>query len=116
MPPQGIDQLGPLPQQKIARAMLHQPTLLLSRFDPYKAHGRPANRLTDRFGVGRIVLVALDVSPHVPRRHQSNFVTELGQLARPMMRRGTGLHANQAWRQRREELHDLTATTAASIP
>jgi hypothetical protein len=29
MRPQCIDHLGPLPHQKIARSMLHQPTLLL---------------------------------------------------------------------------------------
>ena len=33
MRPQGIDQLGPLPHQKIARSMLHQLALLLGRFD-----------------------------------------------------------------------------------
>ena len=36
MPPQGIDQLGPLPHQKIARPMQHQTALLLCRFDLYK--------------------------------------------------------------------------------
>src|SRR5262249_50195101 len=36
-------------------------------------------------------------------------VTTLRQLARPMMGRGTGLYADQARRQRREELHYLTA-------
>ena len=40
MRPQGIDQLGSLPHQKIARPMLHQAALLLRRFDLYKTHGR----------------------------------------------------------------------------
>jgi hypothetical protein len=31
MRPQRIDHLGLLPQQKIARAMLHQPALLIGR-------------------------------------------------------------------------------------
>jgi hypothetical protein len=33
MRPQSIDQLGPLPHQKIARPMQHQTALLLRRFD-----------------------------------------------------------------------------------
>jgi hypothetical protein len=36
-------------------------------------------------------------------------VTELRQLTRPVVRRGTGLHADQAPRQPLEELHHLTA-------
>ena len=65
--------------------------------EPARRHPN-ANRLADRFGVGRVVLVALDVSLHVFRRHQPNLVTELRQLTRPIMRRGTGLHANEAGR------------------
>jgi hypothetical protein len=60
MRPQSIDQLGPLPHQKVTRAMQHQSTLLLDRFDLNKTHGRPAYRLADRLGVGGIVLVTLD--------------------------------------------------------
>jgi hypothetical protein len=41
--------------------MLHQPALLLGRLRPHKSHGGAANRLADRFGVGRVVLVALEV-------------------------------------------------------
>jgi hypothetical protein len=36
-------------------------------------------------------------------------MAELRQFARPVVRRSTGLHANQAGRQRREELQHLTA-------
>jgi hypothetical protein len=109
MRPQRIDHLGLLPQQKIARPMLHQSTLLIGRLRLYKSHRRPANRLADRFGVRRIVLVALDVGLHVFRWHQTNLVTQLRQLTRPIMRRGTGLHADQAGRQRRKKLQHLTA-------
>jgi hypothetical protein len=52
MRPQSIDQLGPLPHQKVARAMQHQLPLLLDRFDLHKSHGRPPYRLADRM-VGR---------------------------------------------------------------
>ena len=77
MRPQSIDQLGPLTHQKVARAMQHQLTLLLDRFDLNKTHGRPPYRLADRLGVGGIVLVALDVGLHVFRRHQPHLVAKL---------------------------------------
>ena len=83
MRPQCIDQLGTLAHQQIARSMLHQPALLLGRLDPHKAYGRTSDRLADRLGVGGIVLVALDVSLYILRRHQTNLVTELRQLACP---------------------------------
>ena len=60
MRPHGIDYLGPLPHQKIARDATST-ALWLGRFDLYETHGRPPRRLADRLGVGRIVLVALDV-------------------------------------------------------
>ena len=44
MRPQGVDDLGALAYQHIARAMLHQLTLLFGRFDPHEAHGRSPNR------------------------------------------------------------------------
>jgi len=90
--------------------MLNQLTLLIGRFDCYKSHGRAANRLADRRGIGRVVLVAPDISLHVLRRHQANFVTQLCQLTCPIVRRGTGLHANEAGRQRLEKLGHLNAT------
>src|SRR5712671_6597991 len=99
MRPQGVDDLGALAYQHIARAVLHQLTLLFGRFDPHKAHGRSPNRFADRLGVSRIVFVALDVGLHILRRHQAHLVAELRQLARPIMRRGTGFHADQARRQ-----------------
>jgi hypothetical protein len=36
-------------------------------------------------------------------------MTGLRQLTSPVLRGGTGLYANQAWRQRREKLHHLAA-------
>ena len=98
MRPQGIDYLGPLPHQKVARPMQHQPALLLDRFDLHKPHGRPPHRLADRLGVGGIVLVALDIGLHVFRRHQSHLVAKLRQFTRPIMGRRAGLHADKARR------------------
>jgi len=107
--PQSIDHLGPLTHQQIAHAMQHQPALLLGRFGLHETHGRASDRLADRLGVGGIVLVALDVGLHVLRRHQTNPVTELRQLAGPIVRRGAGLHADEAGRQCFEECQHLAA-------
>jgi hypothetical protein len=50
MRPQGVNDLGALAYQHIARAMLHQLTLLFGRFDPHEAHGRSPNRELARIG------------------------------------------------------------------
>ncbi len=107
--PQSIDQLGPLPHQKVTRAMQHQLPLLLDRFDLHKTHGRPPHRLADRLGIGGIVLVALDVGLHVLRRHQPHLMAKLREFTRPIVRRGAGLHADLARRQRLEERQNLAA-------
>src|SRR5215469_13543513 len=52
-----------------------------------KQHRRAPNRLADRFGIGGIVLVALDVRLHVLRRHQSHLVAKRAQLPPPVVRR-----------------------------
>jgi hypothetical protein len=110
MRPQGVDHLGPLAHQQIARSMKHQPALLLGRFDLHETHGRPPHCLADRFGVGRIVLVALDVRLHILRWHQPHPVAKLREFTCPVMGRGAGLHADQARRQRFEELQNLAAS------
>src|SRR6516164_1912304 len=110
VPAQRIDQLGALAHQQITRAMLHQLTLLLLRLDPHEPHRRPPHGLADCRGVGGIVLVALEVCLNVLRWHQANLMPELRQFARPVMRRGTRLHANQARRQRFEKPHHFVAS------
>ncbi len=89
--------------------MQHQLALLLGRLNPHETHGRAPHRLTDCLRVGGIVLIALDVSLHILRWHQTDLVAQLRQLARPMVRRGTGLHADQARGQSFEERHNLAA-------
>jgi hypothetical protein len=86
-----IDQLRALDHQKVAGPMLHQLGLLFGRLHLNETHGGPTYRLTNRLGIGCIVLVALDVGLHVLRWHQSDFVTELGEFSGPIVRRGAGL-------------------------
>src|ERR1700734_4173108 len=69
-----------------------------------------SHRLTDRLGVSGIILVALDVGLHILRWHQPYQVAKLREFTRPIMGRRAGFHANQASRQRLEELHHLAAS------
>jgi hypothetical protein len=62
-------------------------SLLVSPLDRHKAHRRTLNRLADRFRIGGIVLIALDVRLHILRRHQSHLVPKRAQLPRPVVRR-----------------------------
>jgi hypothetical protein len=77
--------------------------------DRDEAHRRPAHRLADRRRVRRILLVPPDIGFRVGRRDQPYVVAQSGQLARPVMRRGTGFHADQAARQLGEERQNLGA-------
>ena len=47
---------------------------------------RPAHRLADRLGVGRVVLAAPHIRLHVLRRDQHHFMAQRRQRARPVMR------------------------------
>ena len=94
--------------------MLHQPALSLSRLDRDEPHGWAPDRFADRLSVGGIVLVALDVGLYILRRHHLNLVAQLRQLARPIMCRGAGFHADEAWRQRFEERNYLATAKLLS--
>jgi hypothetical protein len=41
-----------------------------------KWHGRSPNRLANRFRIGGVVLIAIDVRLHVLHRHQSHLVAK----------------------------------------
>jgi hypothetical protein len=69
-----VDQLGALADQPIAHTNQHQGSLLLHRFDQYKAHGRPAHGLAQGLRVGRVVLAALDIRLGQLWRDQLYFV------------------------------------------
>jgi hypothetical protein len=103
-----------LADEQMACAMKHQAALLLRCLGWHKPHVGSGDRLANRLCVGHIVLLPFDVGLHVSRRHQPHRVTQCLKFARPMMRRGTGLDANQAWRQLREERQDLATLQLAA--
>jgi hypothetical protein len=88
-------------------AVKHQTALLLWRLGRNEAHCRPPHGLADGLSIRGIILLPLDVGLHVSRRHQPHGVAKRLELARPMMRRGAGLNADQAWRQLLEERQDV---------
>src|SRR5262245_42584300 len=107
MPAQSVHQTRTLAHQPLPATVQQHGSLLVSRLDRHKAHRRAPNRLADRFGIGGIVLVALDVRLHVLRRHQSYLVAKRAQLPRPVVRRRARLQANQTGRQSTEERLNL---------
>ena len=76
MAAQGIDRRRALADQLVAHPMQHQHRLLRRALDRYEPHARPLHGLAACLGVGRIMLVALDVGLDVLRRHQPCVVAE----------------------------------------
>jgi hypothetical protein len=74
-----------------------------------EAHRRPRNCLADRRRVRRVVLLPANIGLDIGRRHHARVVAQLDQLARPMMRRTTGLQPDKASGQRSEEGQKLVA-------
>ena len=93
-----VDQLSPLADQEIPRPVQHQRALLLDALDRHKTHRWPCHGLADRRRIGRIVLAALHVGFDIGRWHEPRVVPELLELARPLVRRCTRFHANEARR------------------
>ena len=83
--------------------------LLGLALDRHEAHRRATDRLADRLGVRRVVLVPPHVRLCVGWRDQPNIVPQLAQFARPVVRRPARLHADQAGRQLAEKRQHLRA-------
>src|SRR5262249_39493660 len=107
MPAQSVHHTRTLAYQPLPATVQQHGSLLVSRLDRHKAHCRAPNSLADRFRIGGIVLIALDVRLHVLRRHQSHLVAKRAQLPRPVVRRRARLQPNQTGRQSTEERQNL---------
>ena len=81
---QSVDRGGALLQQLLAHPVQHQHRLLVLALGRDEPHAGALHRLAAGLGIGRIVLVGLDVGPNVLRRHQPHLVPELGQLTSPV--------------------------------
>src|SRR5712672_3519272 len=109
-----INHRGLLADEQMTGAVKHQAALLLGCLCWHEPHAGSSDRLANRFCVSHIVLLPFDVGLHVSRRHQSHRMAKCLQLARPMVRRGASLDANQAWRQLLKERQDLSTLQLAA--
>lgn len=91
----GVDRHGALAHQQLPRPVHHQDGLLLDALDRDETHARPFHCLTDGGCVRCVVLAPLHIGLHVVRRHQLDLKAQPRQLPRPVVRRGTGLHADE---------------------
>jgi len=81
----GIDDGGLLANEEVPCAMKRQTALLLSRLGWHEPHIGSRDRFANRFRIGGIVLLSLDIRFHIGRRHQAHSVTERLKFARPVM-------------------------------
>src|SRR5258708_26096351 len=90
-----INHCGLLADEQMAGAVKHQAALLLGCLCRHKPHIGSGDRLANSLSVSHVVLLTLNVRLHVSARPQSHGVTECLELARPMVRRGARLNADQ---------------------
>src|SRR5262249_30919957 len=107
-----VDQLSPLTDQEVPRPVQHQHALLLDVLDRHKSHRWPRDGLADRRRIGRIVLAALHIGFDIGWRHEPRVMSQLFELACPLMRRCARFHANAARRQIGKELKNSRSTNA----
>lgn len=79
VPAQGIDQLGALTDEEVPCPENHGTGLLRGRLGHHETHRRPAGRLRDCFGVGRVDLLALDERLDVGWRNEADLMTNLAR-------------------------------------
>src|SRR3954464_2161701 len=104
-----VDGLGALANQQVPRAKHNGGGLLVRTLEGNKAHSGPLSGLADRFGIGHVVLLALDERLDVRRRDETDRMAELGDLAAPVVGAATGLHGHRAGRERGQEREELAA-------
>jgi hypothetical protein len=103
-----------LVHEQLTAPMQHQDRLLCGRLDWDEPHGRSRHCLTNRLGIRHVVLVALHVGLHVARRHHPDLMAQRRDLARPIVRRGTGLHPYPTRRQLLEKGQNLPSSQLSS--
>src|SRR3954447_23067666 len=103
----GIDELGALTHQQVARSEHRRTRLALLTLYGHEPHAWSLRRLADRLCIGGIVLLPLHEWLHVSGRNEPHLMAELHQLAAPVMRASTGLHRHGARWLRSEELNQL---------
>ena len=111
----GIAELGAPADQALARAEQHLQGGLLGALHRHQPllHARPAHRFAERRGIRSIVLAALDIGPHVLRRHQHHLVAKLPEFPSPVVAAATSLQPDHCRLQLLEEGQELPAPQLA---
>ena len=99
MAAQRVDAHRSLLDQQLPGLVQHQHGLLIRALDRHETHVGPRHRLADRRRVGRVVLAALDVGLDVGGAINTTSCPIARKLARPIVRRSAGLHADAAGRE-----------------
>ena len=72
--------------RNMTRTMKYHATLLLRGLGLNEPHVSPGDGFADRFGIGSVVLLPLDVGLNVGRWYRPYHMAERLELARPMVR------------------------------
>ena len=107
VPAQGVDQLGALAHEDVARTKHHGRCLRLRTLALNEPHRRALRRLADRLRVSHVVLLPLHERLHVRGRDEPRIVAQSSDLAGPVVRARASLHRHDAPWQRREEHQNL---------
>jgi hypothetical protein len=94
-----VHERGALGHQPVAHAVECLVVELVLALQRNEAHGGPRRSFGDRLGISVIVLLCLDVGPHILRRHQPYLVPLGGQHAARVMGAAARLHSGDAGRQ-----------------
>ena len=81
----GIDDGGLLANEEMPCAMKRQAALLFWGLGRHEPHIGSRDRFANRFRIGGIVLLSLDIRFHIGRRHQAHSVAERLKFARPVI-------------------------------
>lgn len=101
--------LGALLDEQVAGAEHEAGRLLLLALRRHEPHARSLRHFGNRLGIRSIVLMPLHEGFHMGRRNRAHLMTEMDQLARPMMGTATRSERDHATPLRSEEFQQLPA-------
>ena len=94
--------------------MQHQYALLLLGFNWHNAPGWPSDGLANRFSIGGIVLLPLNIGLYVSGRNKFDLVAKRYQLPRPEMCHRASLDPDKTARQLFEKREDIVSSQLSS--
>lgn len=91
----GVDQRGPLANQKFPGPVQDKDRLSFCALDRHEPHGRPTHGFAYGFCVGGVVLLSAEISLYIGWRHERDLMAQGRDLAGPIVSRGAGLHPDE---------------------